>query len=184
MTSRKHPPQPYWNRFWRAAYAWSSFQHVRDVCDYILRHKIQPEDGIYYPLVAAICVFYARPFKNSKGIERLSSAQFVPKKFRMLHKLLESVRDETIAHVDPRSFQFKGLPANNVRIIIRDGQPRLEPHAVKFNATLIPEIRELATALEKRMHEYSNKLTSEYPYEAPADGEYLIDLDTKSLRRL
>ena len=55
---------------------------------------------------------------------------------------------------------------------------------MKFNATLIPEIRELATALEKRMREYSNKLASEYPYEAPADGEYLMDLDTKSLRRL
>lgn len=184
MTSRKHPPQPYWNRFWRAAYAWSSFQHVKDVCDYILSHKIQPEDKIYYPLVAAICVFYARPFKRSKGIERLSAVQFVPKKFQMLHKLLESVRDETIAHVDARSFQFKGLPANNVRIIIRDRQPLLLPHGVKFKATLIPEIRELATALEKRMHEHSNKLVSEYPHDAPDDGEYLIDLDTKSLRRL
>jgi hypothetical protein len=55
---------------------------------------------------------------------------------------------------------------------------------VNFKATLIPEIRELAIALEKQMHEHSNKLVSEYPHEAPDDGEYLIDLDTKSLRRL
>ena len=179
MTSRKHPPQPYWNRFWRAAYAWSSFQHVRDVCDYILSHKIQPEDKIYHALVAAICVFYTRPFKHSKGIERLS-LQFVPKKFQKLHKLLESVRDQTIAHIDARSFQFKGGPANNVRVIIRERQPLLLPHGVNFKATLIPEIRELAIALEKQMHEHSNKLVSEYPHEARDDGEYLIDLDNKN----
>ena len=71
-----------------------------------------------------------------------------------------------------------------MRVIIRERQPLLLPHGVNFKATLIPEIRELAIALEKQMHEHSNKLVSEYPHEAPDDGEYLIDLDTKSLRRL
>jgi hypothetical protein len=183
MTSRKHPPQPYWNRFWQAAHAWSSFQHVREICDYILSHQIQPEDTIYYPLVTAISVLYMRPFKRSTGIERLS-VQFVPKKSQKLHDLLESVRDQTIAHVDARSFEFKGLPANNVKLIIRDGQVRLEPHGVKFKLTLISEIRQLATAVEKRMHKHTNKLVSQYPNEAPDDGEYLIDLTTESLRRL
>ena len=184
MTSRKHPPQPYWNRFWKAAHAWSSFQHVREICDYILSHQIQPEDTVYYPLVTAISVLYMRPFKPSKGIGSLSALQFVPKKFQKLHDLLESVRDQTTAHVDARSFELKGLPANNVKLIIRDGQVRLEPHGVKFKLTLISEIRELATALEKRMHEHTNKLVSQYPNEAPDDGEYLIDLTTESLRRL
>jgi hypothetical protein len=55
---------------------------------------------------------------------------------------------------------------------------------VKFKLTLISEIRELATALEKRMHEHTNKLVSQYPNEAPDDGEYLIDLIAESLRRL
>jgi hypothetical protein len=153
------------------------------VCDYILSRRIQPEDTIYYPLVTAISLLYMRPFKRSRGIEPLS-VQFVPKKFQMLHKLLESVRDETIAHVDARSFEFKGLPANNVKLIIRDGQIRLEPHGVKFKLTLISEIRQLVAALEKRMHEHSNKLVSQYPNKAPDDGEYLIDLTAESLRRL
>jgi hypothetical protein len=109
MTSRKHPPQPYWNRFWRAAYARSSFQHVRDVCDYILSHKIQPEDKIYHALVAAICVFYTRPFKHSKGIERLS-LQFVPKKFQKLHKLLESVRDQQLLILMLEAFNSREVP--------------------------------------------------------------------------
>jgi hypothetical protein len=182
MTSRKHAPHPYWNRLWRAAYAWSSFQNVRETCDYILSQKIQPEDTIYYPLVAAICVLYVRPFKRSKGIEPLSMHQFVPKKFQKLHKLLESLRDETVAHTDTGSFAFKGLPANHVRLIIRERGVLLEPHGVKFKLSLISEIRELVSALEKRMHEHSNKIVSDYQNDAPDDGEYLIDLTAGSLQ--
>jgi hypothetical protein len=183
MTSRKHPPHLYHNRLWKAAYAWSSFQHVRDACDYILSHKIQPEDTIYYPLVTAICVLYARPFKHSRGIERLS-VQFVPKQFQQLHKLLILLRDQTIAHVDARSFLFKGLPANNVRLTVCDRQVQLGAHGVKFKLTTVSQIRELARALEKRMHEYSNKLASQYPNDVPHDGEYLIDLTARTFRRL
>jgi len=141
MASRKHAPHRYENRLWKAASAWSSFQDVRDVCDYILNERIQPDATIYYSLVTAICVFYARPFKRSRGIESLT-VQFVPKKFRDLHRFLILTRDQTAAHVDARSLLFQGLPANNVRLIVRDGQVQLEVHRVKFKLTTISQIRE------------------------------------------
>jgi hypothetical protein len=181
MAGRKHAPHPYQTRFWKSAYAWSSFEHVRDICDYILSQQIQPEDTIYYPLVTAICVLYARPFKTSKGIESLTD-QFVPKKFHHLHALLIMLRDQTIAHVDARSFPFKGLPANNVRLIVRDRQVRLETHGVKFKLKTVSEIRLLADALINRMQEHSSKLVKQYPSDVP-DGEYLIDLTTETFRR-
>jgi hypothetical protein len=109
--------------------------------------------------------------------------QFVPKKFHQLHALLIMLRDQTIAHVDTRSFPFKGLPANNVRLIVRDRQVRLETHGVKFNLTTVSEIRLLAGALINRMQEYSSKLVKKYPSDVP-DGEYLIDLTTETFRRL
>jgi len=77
MASRKTPPHPYEHRLWRAGYAWSSFGHVKDVCDYILNEHIQPEDAIYYSLMTSICVLYARPFKRSKGIEGLTLQSFL-----------------------------------------------------------------------------------------------------------
>ena len=183
MANHKHPPHQYENRLWKAAHAWTSFQYVRDVCDYILSEQIQPEATISYPLATAICVLYARPFKRSKGIESLT-LQFVPKKFYHLHKLLIMLRDQTMAHVDARSALFKELPANNVRLIVRDRQVRLDVHGLRFRLTTISQIRELASALVKRMLEYSNKLVSEYPNDAPDDGEYLIDLTTGTFRRL
>jgi hypothetical protein len=86
-----------------------------------LREQIQPKSTIYYPLVTAICVLYSRPFKPSKGIEKLT-LQFVPTKFHHLHNQLILVRDQTVAHVDARGAPFKELPANNVRFIVRGNQ--------------------------------------------------------------
>ena len=183
MASRKHAPHRYENRLWKGGYAWTSFQYVRDVCDYILSEHIQPEATIYYQLVTAICVLYARPFKHSRGIESLT-LQFVPKKFHHLHKQLILLRDQTIAHVDARSALYQGLPANNVRLIVRNRQVRLGVHELKFRVTTISEIRELASVLVKRIFDYSNKLGSQYPNDVPDDGEYLIDLTTGTFRRL
>ena len=183
MASRKHAPHPYENRLWKAGYAWTSFQNVENICDYILTEQIQPEAKIYYPLVTAICVLYARPFKHSKGIESLT-LQFLPKKFRYLHDELILLRDQTVAHVDARSALFKGLPANNVRLIVREGQVVLGVGELKFKTTTILQIRELANALVKRMVKHVNKLGRQYPDEVPDDGEYLIDLATGTFRRL
>jgi hypothetical protein len=131
MTSRKQPPHRYDKRLWKAAAAWSSFQDVWETCDYILKEQIQPDAPIYYSLVTAICVLYARPFKRSRGIENLT-VQFVPKKFRKLHKLLILFRDQMAAHVDADGARFQGHSANNVRLIVHDCQVHLKVHRVKF----------------------------------------------------
>jgi hypothetical protein len=60
MARPKQQPHRYENRLWKAGYAWLSFQYVVDLCDYILTEQIQPEAKIYYPLVTAISVLYAR----------------------------------------------------------------------------------------------------------------------------
>jgi hypothetical protein len=185
MTSRKHPPQPYEKRLWKAGYAWVSFQTVVDACDYILTEHIQSEAKIYYPLVTAISVLYARPFKRSKGIESLT-LQFVPKKFLRLHRQLLLVRDQTSAHSDASkdAARFKGLPANDVRLFVRNrgSQVALGMNQVKFKTTAILEIRDLANALAKRMLEYIRDVANRYPDDIP-DGEYRIDLTTGTFRR-
>src|SRR6266496_3073358 len=145
MASRKHPPHRYENRLWKAANAWASFVNVRGACDYIVSEQIQPDATIYYPLITAICVLYARPFKRSRGIESLT-LQFVPKKFHHLHDQLILVRDQTAAHIDARSALFKGHPANNVRFTVCGNQVALAVNKVEFKTTAIPQIRALANA--------------------------------------
>ena len=156
-----------------------------DACDYILTERIQPDAEIYYPLVTAISVLYARPFKHSKGIEKLT-VKFVPKEFLQLHRQLILVRDQTSAHSDASedAARFKGLPANNVQLLVRNGgnQIALAMNQVKFKTTAIVEIRDLASALAKRMLEYIRDVVSGHPDDMP-DGEYQIDLATGTFRR-
>jgi hypothetical protein len=155
------------------------------ICDYILSEKIPFNARIYYPLITAISVLYARPFKRSKGIRRLTE-QFVPRKFLKLHKQLILVRDQTTAHVDAQGTIYQGLAANSVRLFVRNSgrQVALGMNQVKFNAFAISQIRELAGALVERMLKYIQKVASEYPNDVPNDGEYLIDLKTGAFRRL
>lgn len=183
VASRKHPLHPYHNRLWKAGHAWSSFLNVMDVCDYILTEHIEPEAKIYYPLVTAISVLYARPFKQSRGIESLT-VQFVPKKFLRLHRQLILVRDQTSAHVDAKGALFQGRPANNVQLFVRNrgSQVALGMNQVKFKTTAILQIRDLASTLAKRMLEYIRKVVSQYPADIP-DGEYEIELTTGTFRR-
>jgi len=185
MTSRKHPPHPFHNRLWKAGYAWLSFQSVVDLCDYILSESIQPDDKIYYSLVIAISVLYARPFKHIEGMQKLTD-QFVPKEFYQLHRELIVLRDKTTAHVDARNVFFQGLPANNVILSVRDhsNRIRLGVQWLKFKTASISRICDLATALVARMLEYIRKNTDKYPNDVPDNGEYRIDLTTKTLRRL
>ena len=183
MASRKHPPHRYENRLWKAAQAWASFGNVKEICDYILSEHIQPDAPIYYSLVTAICVLYARPFKRSRGIESLS-VQFVPKKFPGLHQELIRVRDQTAAHVDADAARFHGLPANHVRLVVRDGQIQFAVHRVKFNLTAISQIRALASTLVSRTADHLTKLLENCPGGLSDNSEYLIDLTTGNFQRL
>jgi hypothetical protein len=155
-----------------------------EVCDYILSERIQEDADIYYPLVTAISVLYARPFKRSKGIEPLNHVQFVPKKFHPLHHQLIVLRDKASTHVDARSVFFRGDPANNVILSVREHgtRMRLAVQRVKFKTVVISQIRDLAIAMVKRMLDYIRNITAEHPNDFPDDGDYLIDLTTGTFR--
>jgi hypothetical protein len=183
MAGHKHQPRPFHNRLWKAGYAWSAFQSVVDACDYILTERIQPDAEIYYPLVTAISVLYARPFKHSEGIEKLT-LKFVPKQFHHLHHEVIKVRDKASAHIDT-GILFQGCPANGVQLFVRNDGSRVAVgmSQSKFKTTAIRQIRELASALVKRMLEEIRNVASLYPDDIP-DGDYEIDLTTGIFRRL
>ena len=77
---------------------------------------------------------------------------------------------------------YGGLPANNVRLIVRGSQVALGVNQVKFKTVTISQIRELAGALVDRMLKYVQNVASDYPADL-ADGEYMINLATRSLHR-
>ena len=122
---------------------------------------------------------------NCKGIESLTD-QFVPKKYHHLHKQLITLRDKTTAHVDARNVFFQDSPANNVVLIVREHGNRLKlaVQQAKLKPSAIKQIRERASGLVDRMLKYITEVADKFPNNVPDDGEYLIDLATRTLRRL
>ena len=94
------------------------FKHAENACAFLLGHGIgeNDDDPVYYPLVAAIYVLYARPFTRANLVGRLTE-YFVPEEFRELHAVMLDHRDQVYAHADPRTFYVPGMGApNQVRV--------------------------------------------------------------------
>jgi hypothetical protein len=176
------PAEKSHHMLWRVGYAWTSFEYVRDTCDYIIKHDLQPNDEIYYSLMVAICVLYGRPFTRSRGgIQRLS-ADIVPRKFAQLHSQIMLVRHQIAAHTDAAGAHLEDMPANNVRLQFDRGQVRLAVSQVKFKRPTIQRIRQLAHNLSKIMLSQINDLLRALPEAIDPEGEYLLDMTTGEFR--
>jgi hypothetical protein len=171
--------EPFLNALWKLAYARRSFEEVQAACDYLSAQKLSPEDAGYNPLVVAIHVIYARPFKHSRGGIKQLSADLVPEKFRDVHRQMILVRDQVVAHLDANASKLGDLPANHVRIVVTPaGAVNLRTNEVTARKISISQIRGLAAALGEEITRLMAELArSVGPQTIPRKpGEYLIDL--------
>jgi hypothetical protein len=176
MARKKQEPQSLQKRLWRLGYARSSFGNVRNTCDYILQTPISGESPIYYPLVAAICTLYARPFSRSNIIGRWTK-QVVPKKHLDLHELMILMRNQLIAHSDLETLvSVDDMSGNNVRVSRRADSLGIANFQVKLERAAIVRIRDLTNGLVSRIDAQLESLWNERKREFPdIVGEYLVD---------
>jgi hypothetical protein len=100
-------------------YAKRCFEHAENACAFLLAHAVHEDNPIYYPLVAAIYILYGKPFTDNGLVGKLPEKNIVPAKFRQLHTVMLTHRDEIYAHIDPESFEVPGFgSANQVRVSV------------------------------------------------------------------
>lgn len=68
---------------------------------------------IFEPLAVAVHTYYARPFKNSKGVGRLSDEMIPPEKIG-IHHWLEHFRDSVLTHTDADHTDSANRPMHDV----------------------------------------------------------------------
>lgn len=148
MSPQPRPGETLLDRFWKLSYARHSFEHAKAACDYIIENKLTTNDELYYPLIVAIHVTYARPFGRSEGrIARLKES-VVPAERRFLHKQMIRCRNQVLAHTDSAKATHRGLPANQVQVHRkRGGLVNLAVQDIKPKAERIPDVRDLCAAL-------------------------------------
>jgi len=84
--------------FFRSLSASISFQQAIDAVQYLRANKLTPNHPIHDPLVVALVVLYARPFKQRPPIR--ISAEMLPAEDRGFHDFLITCRDKILAHTD------------------------------------------------------------------------------------
>lgn len=89
---------------WAWRYAQRAFENCRHCCDHIVRGKMDDSHPLYYSLALAAYVKYARPFKQSQGLQKLPE-RIVPKEARGIHDQIIEARDKLYAHVDADGFK-------------------------------------------------------------------------------
>ena len=169
---------------WKMAYARESFTHVVDCCDFIENEDILENSPIYCPIVVAIHVLYARPFRRSRGIVQLAD-QMIRAEHREVHEHLLKVRDQIAAHTDTEAATYRGLPANNIRLLVDGAAATLVVNEVRLRRQALPRIRALCQTLVDKTSYHITRMSEKLRPSAPrAPGEYLLDLKRQAFVRI
>jgi len=127
--------------------------------------------------VAAHC-FYARPFKNSKAVGRLSDEFLLPKQIG-IHKWIMAFRDGVFSHIDASESRIAGRAMHDV-VYSNDGNDQMfstsdplpRPSAYSKVSAQAKLVREVLVKRVSVFHETHGDLIPD------DDGHFLLSLST------
>src|SRR5689334_14650456 len=102
---------------WKMLYARECFRHAKAAAQHILDAKLEQENPLFYSLVTAVHVLYAKPFLKAHGVGKLGE-EIIPAEHLELHRSLVEQRNQVYAHRDASAFEIADYgTANQVRAL-------------------------------------------------------------------
>ena len=109
----KNPTSAEKKRWWLLCYANTSLEKTIKTCAQLHEACASNTSPLFSPLSLAIHAFYARPFKNNRGVGSLSD-EIIPADARGIHDWLIHFRDSVLAHTDANAAEVSGCPMHEV----------------------------------------------------------------------
>jgi hypothetical protein len=166
---------------WKMFYAGECFRQARGAAQHILDAKLEHGSPLFYPLVTAVYVLYAKPFTRADSVGKLGE-EIIPAEHRELHGLLLEHRHQVYAHRDGDGFPVADVgPVNQVRAVRLPREILLA--ATDFHARFpaMPPIIALCQALEKKTGYHVDKLWIKHAKSIPDKvGEYMLNVQEPS----
>lgn len=162
---------------WKMFYARECFRHVRAAAQHILDAKLEKENPLFYSLVTAVHVLYAKPFLNARGVGRLGE-EIIPPEHLELHRLLIEQRHQIYAHRDAGAFEVADYGvANQVRALRLPQEIRLFATDFHSRYPAMPSIIALCKSLEEKSDYHVEKLWTRYAPAVPKKvGEFALNV--------
>ena len=100
-------------------------------------------------LLTAATIEYAKPFKKSRGIEKIDES-IIPAKYEKLHGTLIKSRDKYIAHLDKRGLENPDREFHRIHLIKKGSVIDIQVESPRMPLHLIKQMKLLALELEKK----------------------------------
>jgi hypothetical protein len=162
---------------WKMFYAEQCFKHAQAAAEYVLQNKIEEDNPVFYPLIAAVYVLYGRPFKKSCGVGSLDEG-IIPPEHLELHRLLVKHRDQVYAHTDATKFELPDVgQANQVGVAVSLTEKRLFGTQFCARPPFLPNVANLCQSLQTKAEYHVCKLFERYKKQVPDKvGKYVINV--------
>ena len=163
---------------WKMFYAKECFRHARAAAAYIHDNALETDHQLFYSLITAVSVLYAKPFKKARGGIGMLGDEIVPRDQLELHALLLQHRDQLYAHRDPQSFHLPDRgPANQIRFLVSHTEMRLFGTDFYARHPAMRPIIDLCTVLENKTDYHVSKLCRKHMREVPTSvGRYMLNV--------
>jgi hypothetical protein len=178
---------------WRFEFACTAMDRAAATCDLVTAMIRDDDDPRYFPLIAAICVTYGKPFTANQGLGAL------PKEFEVLpngelqhtHDVVIASRNHLYAHTDLKQMvavdPALGKKKSIYKLIldIEDQPTRLGTNRVfgrgiiepKLRAIVIPDIKELCIEQKRRCKKRADDCTGKLlTRQRVKPGRYVLDV--------
>lgn len=160
--------------YWKYHFAMFSFEQCADLIERLMH--MRNSDPLFYPLMTALHVMYARPFCHDKESRNVES-NLIPNKLLHVHSLALHLRDKLFAHHDTRSkivHETSGEDLSQLVVRIRDGNIAPGLQTVFPTENQLSKMLELCRTLYKKCQEKGKVALEKCISDVPPDGIYMI----------
>jgi hypothetical protein len=163
---------------WKMFYAKECFRHARAAAEHIRDNALEAGHPLFYPLITAVYVLYAKPFKKAFGGIGMLGNEMIPKEQLELHELLLEHRDQLYAHRDAQPFELpdRGAP-HQLRFLVSPPEMRLFGTDFHARHPAMQPIIDLCAILEEKTDYHVSRLWKKHIGDVPTSvGEYMLNI--------
>jgi hypothetical protein len=164
-------------QWWLFCYAFNSMKKAIKCCQLIENLCTDNKDTIFEPLVVAIHTYYARPFKKSRGVDRLSD-DIVPIDRKGIHDVLVDFRDSVFSHTDANLNTVAQRPMHDVVYSVVKGQGVYTTSAPHLAIETYRDVGHHCAVMSKIFHSKITEFELRFSILIPScEGHFLMNLD-------
>ena len=143
------------------AHAEVCFQSCIEYLDLYKNENVDWKSSKYRALLSAAIIEYGKPFKRSRGIEKIDDT-IAPIEYRNLHDKLIKSRDKFVAHLDNSGLEDPDREFHRIHVIKEGSSICIDIESPRLPPSLLKPMKRLASELMKKVKYYRQKYLKKY----------------------